>query len=46
MIIARTVFPKVLITGDRFHVQKLYYDALDDMRIAYGGLRGIRKMRR
>lgn len=35
MIIARTVFPKVLITGDRFHVQKLYYDALDDMRIAY-----------
>ena len=23
------------ITSDRFHVQKLYYDALDDMRIAY-----------
>ena len=35
MIIARTVFPKPLITSDRFHVQKLYYDALDDMRIAY-----------
>ena len=35
MIIARTVFPKALITNDRFHVQKLYYDALDDMRIAY-----------
>ena len=35
MIIARTVFPKALITSDRFHVQKLYYDALDDMRIAY-----------
>ena len=35
MIIARMVFPKALITSDRFHVQKLYYDALDDMRIAY-----------
>ena len=35
MIIARTVFPKALITSDRSHVQKLYYDALDDMRIAY-----------
>lgn len=35
MIIARTVFPKALITSDRFHVQKLYYAALDDMRIAY-----------
>ena len=35
MIIARTVFSKALITSDRFHVQKLYYDALDDMRIAY-----------
>lgn len=35
MIIARTVFPKALITSDRFHVQKLCYDALDDMRIAY-----------
>ncbi|WP_442512537.1 ISAon1 family transposase, partial [Prevotella multiformis] len=35
MRIARSVFPKALITNDRFHVQKLYYDALDDMRIAY-----------
>ena len=35
MHIARSVFPKALITNDRFHVQKLYYDALDDMRIAY-----------
>lgn len=35
MMIARTVFPKALVTSDRFHVQKLYYDALDDMRIAY-----------
>ncbi|KXA42951.1 transposase [Prevotella corporis] len=35
MIIARTVFPKALIISDRFHVQKLYYDALDDVRIAY-----------
>ena len=35
MIIAHTVFPKAFITSDRFHVQKLYYDSLDDMRIAY-----------
>ena len=35
MRIDRAVFPKTLITNDRFHVQKLYYDALDDMRIAY-----------
>ena len=35
MRIAHYVFPKALITNDRFHVQKLYYDALDDMRIAY-----------
>ena len=35
MRIVRAVFPKALITNDRFHVQKLYYDALDDMRIAY-----------
>ncbi|WP_434783408.1 ISAon1 family transposase [Hoylesella timonensis] len=35
MIIVHTVFPKALITSDRFHVQKLYYDALDDMLIAY-----------
>ena len=35
MRIARSVFLKALITNDRFHVQKLYYDALDDMRIAY-----------
>ena len=35
MRIARAVFSKALITNDRFHVQKLYYNALDDMRIAY-----------
>lgn len=35
MLIAKTVFPKARITNDRFHVQKLYYDALDDMRITY-----------
>ena len=33
MLIARTVFPKARITNDRFHVQKLYYDALEDLRI-------------
>ena len=35
MLIARTVFPKARITNDRFHVHKLYYDALDELRIAY-----------
>lgn len=34
MLIARTVFPKARITNDRFHVQKLYYDAIDDLRIS------------
>lgn len=33
MLIARTAFPKARITNDRFHVQKLYYDALDTLRI-------------
>lgn len=33
MLIARTAFPKARITNDRFHVQKLYYDALDDLRV-------------
>lgn len=35
MLIARSVFAKARITNDRFHVQKLYYDALDDLRITY-----------
>ncbi len=35
MLIARTVFRKARITNDRFHVQKLYYDALDDLRISF-----------
>jgi len=34
MLIVRTVFPKARITNDRFHVQKLFYDALDDLRIS------------
>lgn len=34
MLIARTVFPKARITNDRFHVQKLYYDAIDELRIS------------
>lgn len=35
MLIARTIFPKARITNDRFHVQKLYYDALDELRISF-----------
>lgn len=34
MLIARTVFPKVRVTNDRFHVQKIYYDAIDDLRVS------------
>lgn len=34
MLIARMVFPKARITNDRFHVQKVYYDAIDDLRVS------------
>lgn len=34
MLIARTVFPKARITNDRFHVQKVYYEAIDDLRVS------------
>lgn len=34
MLIARTVFPKARITNDRFHVQKICYEAVDDLRIS------------
>lgn len=34
MLIAHTVFPKARITNDRFHVQKIYYEAVDDLRIS------------
>lgn len=35
MKIARRVFPKAYLTNDRFHVQKLFYEAIDDLRITY-----------
>lgn len=34
MLIARRSFPNVTITNDRFHVHKLYYDAIDELRIS------------
>ena len=34
MLIARTVFPQARITNDRFHIQKLYYDAIDELRVS------------
>jgi transposase len=34
-IIARFSFPDALLVTDRFHVQKLAYDALQEMRVAY-----------
>lgn len=33
MLIARRSFPKAMVTNDRFHVHKLYYDAIDELRI-------------
>ena len=35
MLTARTVFPKAQLINDRFHVQRLVTDAIDQMRIAY-----------
>lgn len=34
MLIARRSFPKATVTNDRFHVHKLYYDAIDEPRIS------------
>lgn len=34
MLTASRSFPKATITNDRFHVHKLYYDAIDDLRIS------------
>ena len=33
--IAKTCFPKAIQVTDRFHVQKLALDALQDIRIKY-----------
>ena len=33
--IAKKSFPKATIVTDRFHVQQLAYDAVQEMRIAY-----------
>ena len=35
MRIVRTVFPNATMTNDRFHVQKLFYEAIDELRITY-----------
>lgn len=35
MLIARRSFPKATVTNDRFHIHKLYYDAIDDLRISF-----------
>ncbi len=34
MFIARRSFPKATVTNDRFHVHKLFYDAIDELRIS------------
>ena len=35
MRIVRTAFPNATMTNDRFHVQKLFYEAVDELRITY-----------
>ena len=35
MLTVRTVFPKATLINDRFHVQQLVTDAIDQMRIAF-----------
>lgn len=35
MLTVRTVFPKVTLVNDRFHVQQLVTDAIDHMRIGF-----------
>ena len=35
MRIVRTTFPNATMTNDRFHVQKLFYEAIDELRITY-----------
>ena len=35
MLTVRTVFPKAMLINDRFHVQQLMSEAIDQMRIAY-----------
>lgn len=34
MLIAGRSFPKATLTNDRFHVHKLYYDAIDELRVS------------
>ena len=34
MLIARKSFPNATVTNYRFHVHKLYYDAIDELRIS------------
>ena len=33
--IVRTAFPNATMTNDRFHVRKLFYEAIDELRITY-----------
>ena len=35
MLTVRTVFPKAMLINDRFHVQQLMTEAIDQMRIAF-----------
>lgn len=35
MRIVRTAFPNAIMTNDRLHVQKLFYEAIDELRITY-----------
>lgn len=35
MRIVGSVFPNATMTNDRFHVQKLFYEAIDELRVTY-----------
>lgn len=35
MRIVRSSFPNATMTNDRFHVQKLFYEAIDELRVSY-----------
>lgn len=35
MKIVRSAFPNAIQTNDRFHVQKLFYEAVDELRVTY-----------
>lgn len=46
MKIAHRAFQDAYLTNDRFHVQRLFYEAIDDLRITTDGWRETLRMNR